>query len=141
MNIKRLILATLAIWVFGTVFSMLTCGWLFNWVYQIPPIIWKSPEAIMATPNIVGSYLAGLVISLIFVTIYAMIHKGIPKKGIKKGLIYGFIIYLVGPLSGNITMPYYMTISSVVVGYWLVNMLVTYLLMGLLVGAIYKAKW
>ncbi|MFC1732880.1 hypothetical protein ACFL6I_21465 [candidate division KSB1 bacterium] len=138
MNTKRLFLATLAIWLFGTVYAMLTCGWLFNWVYQIPPIIWKTPAEMMTASNMIGSNLSGIVVSFVFVLAYAMLYKGLPEKGVKKGMIYGFIAWLIGPLSGIITMPYYMTIASQVVGYWIINMIIIYLVMGALVGLIYK---
>lgn len=140
MHYNRLLLATLAVWVFGSLWVVATCGWLFNWVYEIPPIIWKSPAEIMMTSNIVGSYLAGILAAFLFVLVYALFYKCTPRKGVKKGLWYGFVVWLVGPLSGVITMPFYMTISTVVIGYWIINMFVSHLVMGALVGAIYKGK-
>lgn len=138
MNWKRFILSAILIWIVGSVMAMLTCGWLFNWVYEIPPRIWVDPETIMSTPNMVGSYAGGLIISILFVLVYAVLYKGIPGKGVKKGLMYGFLVWLVGAVSGLLTSPFYMTISVIVVVYWIAQALVVNLINGAIIGAIYK---
>lgn len=139
MNYKRFILAGIAIWIFGVAWAFLTCGWLFNWVYQIPPIIWKTPEEMMTTQSFLGSNAIGLLISLIFVLVYAVLYKGIPGTGVKKGLMYGLLVWAIGSL-GMASLPYYMTIAPAVVLYWILNFLVAHLIHGLLVGAIYRPK-
>jgi len=138
MNIKRIILLSVLLWIIGTVARMLTCGWLFNWVYQIPPIIWKTSAEITQTGNMISSYVAGFIISVIFVTVFAWLYKGLPEKGVKKGIIYGFIVWLVGALSGMATLPFYMTISTTVVVYWIAHAFVMNIIYGAIVGAIYK---
>ena len=138
MNTKRILLATFVIWVVSAVFGFLTCGWLFNWVYTLPPNIWKTPE-VMAT-NLIWMNLLGILTAVIFVTLFAFLYKGIPGKGVKKGITYGFIVWLVGGLSGMITMPFYMTIATTVVIYWIINALVISLINGAIVGVIYKEK-
>jgi hypothetical protein len=140
MRVGKAVLAGIVIWVVGIIWAMLTCGWLFNWVYTIPPRIWKDAASITSTSNTIGSGLLGLLIALIFVFVYAWLYKGIPGKGIKKGLTYAFIVWLVSAFSGMITMPFYMTISWVVVIYWILNGLVGNLIFGLILGAIYKEK-
>ena len=140
MNKGKIIISGIVIWLVGAVWTFLTCGWLFNWVYQIPPIIWKSGEDIMSMNSFIGSNVLGLLIAIIFTTIYAFLYKGLPYKGVKKGLVYGLIIWLVGTFSGMLTMPFYMTISWAVIVYWILNGLVSYLIFGAIVGAIYKAK-
>ena len=138
MNIKKIILSSVAIWITSAVLGFLTCGWLFNWVYQLPPNIWKTPE-VMAT-NLIWMNLIGLLTAIIFVSIFALLYKGIPGQGIKKGINYGFIIWLVSSLSGMITMPFYMTIATTVVVYWITLGLVMNLINGAIVGGIYKEK-
>jgi len=138
MNAKRIVISSLLIWIFKSAFVMLTCGWLFNWVYQIPPIIWKAPAQMMQTPNMLISYGGSLLVSLVFVLVFAWIYKGIPGKGAKKGVAYGFIVWLVGALSGITLMPSYMTIATTVVVYWLIQLLLISLISGAIVGAIYK---
>lgn len=138
MNKKQMLLAAVLIWIVGTIFSWLTCGWLFNWIYTIEPIIWQPVEVIMSTGSFVGSSLLGLLTSILFVLVYAVFYKGIPGKGVKKGMAFGFFIWLVSGLSGMITMPFYMTIATTVVAYWIISALVMSLIKGAIVGAIYK---
>jgi len=140
MNIKRLLLSSIVIWLVGGLYSCLTCGWFFNWVYKIPPIIWKDPAEMMSAGNMTASSILGFLTAFIFVAVFAVLYKGIPKKGVQKGLMYGFLVWLIGPLIGTITMPFYMTIASQVVVYWIVNSFVSYMILGALVGWIYKTK-
>ncbi len=136
MNTKRILISGVAVWIVSALFGWVTCGWLFNWVYQLPPNIWKAPE-VMAS-NLIWMNLIGLLTAIIFALVFALLHKGIPKKGVKKGLVYGFIVWLVSAFSGIITMPFYMTISTTVVVYWIMQALVINLVNGAIVGAIYK---
>jgi MFS family permease len=138
MNVKRLIIAAIVIWIVSAVWGFLTCGWLFNWVYQIAPMIWRSNEAIMSGTTLGLSLVFGLLIAFIFVIVYGVLYDGIPSEGVKKGLVYGFLLWLVCALSGMITMPLYMTISWTVVIYWIINALVMMLINGAIVGAIYE---
>ena len=138
LNWKRIIGAGVLVWIVSFVWTMLTCGWLFNWVYGIEPIIWRTTEQIMGAGTFIGSLLLGLLIALIYVFVYALIYKGIPGKGVKKGLMYGALLWLVAPFSGMITMPLYMTVAITVVVYWILNALVIFLINGAIVGKIYK---
>ena len=140
MNTKRIILASVIIWLVSTAFTWLTCGWLFTWVYEIPPMIWLPPEEMMSTNSLVLSNIFGIVISFIFTLVYAVLYKGIPGKGFKKGMIYGILLWLVGALSGLITMPFYMTIATAVISYWIISSLALNLINGAILGAIYKTK-
>jgi hypothetical protein len=138
MNTKRFVLSALAVWIFGIIWTFLTCAGLFKWVYEIPPIIWKTPEAMMTAGNTIGSLIVGLIAALIFTMIYATLYRKLPIKGVKGGMLYGFFVWLIAPFVGVVSMPFYMTIATTVVVYWLLNFLVSYLIMGLIVGAIYK---
>ena len=140
MNIKRIILATLAVWLASIAMRLLTCGWLFNWIYQIHPIIWKDPTAMTDLLNLILNYLLGLVIAFIFVYIFAQFAKVLPAKGVRKGVNYGLLIWLVGSFSGMVTMPFYMDISPVVVLYWLIQTLLLGVINGAIVGAIVANK-
>ncbi len=138
MNVKKIAVASVVIWIVSAVFGWLTCGWLFNWVYQLPPNIWKSPEEMSV--SLIWMNLIGLLTAAIFVLVFAVLYKGIPGEGVKKGLIYGFLIWLVSSFSGLITMPFYMTIATTVVIYWIINHLVMCLIIGAIAGAIYKEQ-
>ena len=140
MNVKKILLSGGIIWIVGIISTFLTCGWLFNWVYFIEPIIWQPAEVIMSAGNTVGSFALGLMGAIIFALVYAFVHKGLPYKGVKRGLVYGLIIWSVGALSGMITMPFFMTISWVVIIYWIVQALIMSLINGAIVGKVYKEK-
>ena len=138
MNIKKLLIASVAIWIVGTAFGFLTCGWLFSWVYELPPNIWQSHEAMME--NLTLMNLLGFFGYLAFAFVFAIFYKGIPGQGIKKGVTYGILIWLVGSLAGMFTMPLYMTISTTVVIYWIVQALALNLISGAIIGKIYKEE-
>jgi len=140
MTTGKIILSTIILWIIGTAFTFLTCGWLFTWIYEIPPVIWHPIDQMMSTSNLIWSNLAGLLSSFIFVAVFMVFYKGIPGEGIKKGLIYGFLIWLVGTLSGMMSMPLYMTIAPAVVAYWIVQAFVYNLIAGAVVGKLLKKK-
>lgn len=140
MNYARILIGGIVILIVSTFYTMLTCGWLFTWVYEIEPIIWKSPALMMTQDNIIGSLASGLLGALVFIFLYGVFYKGIPGKGVKKGLMYGLLLWLLTITMGIIGMPFYMTIAWTVIVYWILNFLVWHLIMGLLVGAIYKPK-
>lgn len=138
MNKKRILLSGLVVWLVNSVWGAVTCGWLFNWVYKIQPVIWKTNEAIMAPSNAVGMHVGGLIAALLFAYVYALLYKSIPGQGVKKGMMYGVLVWLVGALPGIGMMPFYMTIAPTVVVYMIINVLVGSVLIGAVVGWIYK---
>ncbi len=140
MKINRILIAGVIIWIVGTVFGILTCGWIFNWVYQLPPNIWKDTASMMSTGNMVGANIVGIVGAIIFAAMYALLFNGIPREGVKKGVTYGFIVWLIGALPGIASMAFYMTIATTVVVYWIIQALVLNLINGAIVGVIYKKE-
>lgn len=138
MNTKKILISGVVIWVISTIFGLLTCGWLFSWVYTLPPNIWKDPVEMMSTGNIIGGNLTGLFRAIIFALVYALLYKGIPGESVKKGMMYGILVWLVGALAGMASMPFYMTIATTVVVYWIIQALVLNLISGAIVGVIYK---
>lgn len=138
MSAKRIIFSTIIIWIVVTLIRALTCGWLFVWVYQIPPNIWIEPIEMVKAERFIGSNILGLVNAFVFVIVYTIIYKGIPYKGVRKGVVYGLILWLVNSFSGIASMPFYMTIASTVVVYWIAQTLVINIIIGAIVGAICK---
>jgi len=84
MDIKRILISGVVIWLVGTVFGFLSCGWLFNWVYTLPPNIWKDLAVMTSAGNLIGANLTGLACAIIFTSVYALHYKGIPGEGAKK---------------------------------------------------------
>jgi len=135
---KKLFLPAVLIWICGTTFMWLTCGWLFTWIYKIEPLIWVEPEVMMSASNFIGSSLIGLVLSFFFVLVYGSLYKGIPGKGVKKGMTFGFLVSLIASL-GALTMPFYMTVATTVVIYWAIQgIILNTFIKGALVGWLYK---
>ena len=120
LNWKKIFGIGVLLWIVGTIYTWLTCGWLFQWVYTIEPIIWQPAEAMMSGANLFWSNLAGIVIGILFVLVYAILYKGIPEKGAKKGMMFGVLLWLACTFGGMVTMPFYMTISWTVIIYWLI---------------------
>lgn len=141
MNAKRIVVAGLIIWIVDSIFFILTCGWLFKWVYKLPPHIWRDFTAMPATAlNLIGPHVIGIIRALLFALVFAILYKGIPGKGVVKGIIFGVLVWIVGALTGMASMPFYMTIATGVVIYWIIQQLVLGLINGAIIGAIYKEQ-
>ncbi len=139
MNWKKIFGVGILLWIVGSVLGWLTCGWLFNWIYtDLSPALFKTSEQMMATANMAIMSLFGLLAGIIFVFVYAVLYKGIPGKGYKRGMMYGFLLWMVTSLVGMISMPTYMLIHWGVVFYWIGIGLVSNLINGAIVGALYK---
>nr|VFK40432.1 MAG: hypothetical protein BECKTC1821E_GA0114239_100740 [Candidatus Kentron sp. TC]VFK41908.1 MAG: hypothetical protein BECKTC1821D_GA0114238_101137 [Candidatus Kentron sp. TC]VFK57671.1 MAG: hypothetical protein BECKTC1821F_GA0114240_101918 [Candidatus Kentron sp. TC] len=135
MNYKRLTIATLIIFVLAQIWGFLTCGWLFNWIYEIEPTsVWLEMER-MSLPL---GLLWGFIFSLTFVFAYATFYAGIPGNGIKKGIRFGLLIWLVGAFPGMGSMSVYTVIAHQVIIYWVINALIQLIWQGAIVGRVYE---
>ncbi|MBN1549404.1 hypothetical protein JW872_01955 [Candidatus Babeliales bacterium] len=137
MNTPRVFGLSVAVWFVGYVFRILTCGWLFTWVYMIPPHIWVDPQAMMQLPSLVGMNLISWLHALMFVVVYAFVNKYMPFKGVTGGLLYGLGVTLVSSF-GMLTMPFYMTIAPTVVIYWVLQGLILNMVNGAIMGKWYR---
>ncbi len=141
MNAKRIVIAGVVVWIVDSIFFILTCGWLFKWVYKLPPNIWRDWATMQASAlNLIGPHVIGIIRALLFALVFAILYKGIPGKGVTKGMIYGVLVWIVGALTGMASMPFYMTIATGVVIYWIIQQLVLGVINGAIVGAIYKEQ-
>lgn len=138
MKCGKIILAALVITIVGAVYGGLTCGWLFGWVYELPPTsVWVS-QASMTGMFWVWTNLGTFILNIILVYVFALLYEKIPGKGIKKGLCFGLIIWAVATLPGMFATHMFMTVNSTVVIYWVISHLVWYPIAGLLIALIYK---
>lgn len=135
MNIKKLILAIIAVAIFNFLVGAATCGSTFSWVYKLEPTnVWKPMESI--SPLIMIATM--LTIDILFVFVYALINKGVPGQNrFIKGLVYGLLVVLVGLLPGMIQTYFYMTVATTVVVYWTIWGFIVSPLKGLIAAAIY----
>ncbi len=139
-NLKKILYASLVVWVVSGVYGWLTCGWLFSKVYTLPPNIWKPVAEIMTPANQIGALIVGLVAAFVFVSLYAVLWKGIPGKKIRKGIDYGVLVWLLGVMWGLASMPFYMTINVLVVVYWIFTSLISFIILGAIVGKMYTPR-
>lgn len=135
MKAGKVVLAGMAGFVFSSIVGALTCGWLFNWVYQLEPVnVWKP----MSGPPSAKFYAGALLLNIILALVYALLNKGIPGKSkLAKGLVFGLCVWAVGVLPGMFSMAAFMTVARGVVAYWTLLDLVALPLKGLIIAAIY----
>jgi hypothetical protein len=132
----RIVLAALAVAVFGTAWGMITCGWLFSWVYRLSPItVWRAPvdmTPMFWTINVMGH----LALSFIFIGVLLWISRGLPGKRLLKGISYGFVVWLVGILPGMFATAMFMTVNPIWPIYTVLNQLIALPIAGLIAAAI-----
>jgi hypothetical protein len=135
MKMGKILIAALAVSVFGAIFAAVTCGGIFNWVYKLEPTnVWKPMDG---PPGFVY-YIGSLLFNIIIAFVYVLLRKGIPGKNkLAKGLIFGLCVWAVGVLPGMFATYYFMTVATGVVVYWALIGLVELLLKGLIISAIY----
>lgn len=140
-NFTNVLISALAVWIFRTLFVWLTCGFLFTWIYALPPTDIWIPKDMMSSPQIFfPSLLSGFLSALIFVSVFSFFHNSLPDKGVGKGFTYGFIIWLVSSFSGLIGMPFYLQINEAVIAYWILQALVINLVSGYITASLYNQK-
>lgn len=139
MNKGRALIAAIAVTAFHAVWGFLTCGWLFNWVYVLPPVtIWRAP--VEMTPLFwTFQYIGCFILSFIFVIVLKWIARGLPGTRLVKGLAFGFIAWLIGTLPGMFAAAFFMSVNPVWPIYSLINQLIAYPLMGLIAASIVLA--
>lgn len=135
MKMGKILIAALAVSLFGTIFAGVTCGWLFSWVYKLEPTnIWKPMDGPPGLTFYIGSFLLNIVLA----AVYALLRNGIPGKNkLTKGIIFGLCVWAVGMLPGMFATYYFMTIAAGVVIYWTILGLVEMPIKGLIIAAIY----
>lgn len=61
----KILIAALAVSLFGAIFAGVTCGWLFNWVYKLEPTnVWKPMVGPPGLTFYIGSFLLELFFTL-----------------------------------------------------------------------------
>lgn len=134
MNYWRIFIAGVVVTVFEAGVGMITCGWLFRWVYEIEPTnIWRVMDAPPA-----AYYPGVMALNIVLALVYALLVKGIPGKNkLIKGLVFGLCVWAVGALPAMLATYMFMTVGLAVVIYWTITSLVFTPLMGLIIAAIY----
>jgi hypothetical protein len=135
-KIGRILIGGVAVWIFEMVLGMVTCGWLFNWVYELEPQnVWK-PMGEYGPPA--WAMLGFLALSIILVFVYALLRKGVPGKNrIVKGIVFGLCVLAVGVLPGMLITYAFMTVATGVVIYWTIQAFIMCPIKGIIIAVIY----
>lgn len=135
MKYGRILLATVVITVLNMLYGWITCGWLFKWVYALPPTDVWVPESAMTGGFFAWMVAGHLVISFFFVLIFARLCRCLPgsNSGLR-GATYGLFVWLVGVLPGMFATHMVMTVNTIVVYYWTLSGFVWLIVAGLIAG-------
>lgn len=139
MNIKKIVFTGMIIGIVSNIYGIITCRWLFKWVYLIDsPNIWKISMLTGNTSWLISMGMIRILISIITTLGFAILYKGLPFKGAKKGIVYGLLIWLIGLLPSRILLYLSMNLSAAIIIYWILNELVSYMLLGVVIGILYE---
>ncbi len=137
MKLARIVIAGVLVTLFDAVVGMVTCGWIFNWVYHLEPTsVWKA-GALDAPPGVLY-YAGSILLSIALAFVYALLRRGIPgKTQLVRGLVFGLCVWVVGMLPGMFALHYFTSIAATVILYWTLIGLVQSPLRGLIIAAVY----
>ncbi len=133
MNVKRFLLAALAVFVTFQVTDFVIHGLILGDFYQANPDLWR-PDMM---DKMYIMYITGAVLSIMFTYIFA---KGYQGKGVMEGARYGLVIGLLMVLVGNFNqyavypLPYHLVLQ------WFLYGMVQFIIAGVVVSLIYKPK-
>jgi len=130
---KKAVLAVFAVYAFKLLSGLVLCGWLFKWVYQLPPVdVWRVMDAPARR-----YYFGTLLVSFFFVLVYKLYGKALAYTSrIRKGLVYGVSVWAVGIVPGMIATLVFMTVNMTVIVYWTVMGLILTVIEGVIVASL-----
>ena len=133
MNIKRFIIAVIAVFVTFQVLDFIIHGQILSQEYRSLSQVWR-PDMMSKMWIMV---ITSLIMSILFVYVFI---KGYEKKGILEGLRYGLIIglFMIGVGSFNQYVVYPVPFSLAVK--WFIFGMIEFTVAGIIVSAIYKPK-
>jgi len=137
MKLARIAAAGVLVTLFDAVVGMVTCGWVFNWVYHLEPTsVWKA-GTLDAPPGALY-FVGSILLSVILAFVYAVLRSGLPGQNkLARGLVFGLCVWAVGMLPGMFALHYFTSIATTVILYWTLIGLVQSPLRGLIIAAVY----
>ena len=132
MNLKRYVLASLAVFAFIFVFEWVFHGNLLSDFYAQSPNLWRAKEDCVMPAMFLGQLLFPFVFTFIFI-------KGFENKGIGEGIRYGTLIWLLF-IPNNLIFYAVMPLSFTLVGLWVLGSLIEMVISGAIVATIYRPK-
>jgi len=128
---KRLLMATVAIFITWSVMDFVIHGILLKPTYDATASLWRPMEEM----NMPLMYLVILIFTACFVMIYQMIERKSLATGIKYGLLFG----IASGVSMGLGSYSYLPIPMSLAWGWLGGMLVELLVAGVIVGLLVKS--
>ena len=133
MNVKRFLLASLAVFVSMQILDFLIHMVLLAEDYQLTVSIWRAD--MMDTFWIM--YITGALLSLLFVFIFAKGYQGKGVlEGIRYGLLMGVLLMVIGSLNQYVIYP----VPFNIVVKWIIFGLIEFMILGVVAALIYKPK-
>lgn len=135
---------------FGVIFAVISLlihiiGAILEMDYYINPAYFAIWSKIMmpgaGAPGIwfyVVSLLFSFISGAIFAWVYTVIKRGVPFKGIVRGIIYSLLVFLVATIPGDLSMILLLAVPYMLILYWTIECLVTYVIMGAILGKMFK---
>lgn len=134
MNIKRFILAAIALFVFVFFYEWLVHGFLFTGLYEQSASVWRPMAQMMANmPLMIGIQ---IVLSIWLAFVFTQLFK---TGGVVNGLFFGLYF---GVFAGIMSGAWYgwLPVPALLGWAWFISGIVEGVLGGLILGAIYRKK-
>lgn len=131
----RLVFAAVAMSVFDIVFGMVSCKWLFSWVYRLEPTyVWRKMNG---GPGLF--FMAGmLVLHFFLAVVYSYLNVGIPYETLyMKGLFFGLCLWGINTLPMVLSTYSFMNVASGVLIYWIFSLGIQLIAKSFIVAFIY----
>ncbi|MGQ8338498.1 hypothetical protein ACUNWD_18220 [Sunxiuqinia sp. A32] len=133
MNVKRFLLASLAVFVTFQLLDFIIHGVILMSTYEETASVWR--EDMMDLMWIM--YISGVLLSLLFVYIYI---KGFQNKGIMEGVRYGLVMWLLLMVVGSVNQFVIYPVPADLAVKWIIYGLVELVVAGVVTALVYKPK-
>jgi hypothetical protein len=131
MNVKRFVLATIAVFIFFQITAFIIHGLILNPIYQQMADVWR-PD-MMSKMWIM--YITSLIFSFVFVYVFS---KGYENRGIGEGIRFGIIMGLLILVVGMFNQYAVYLIPFSLALKWFISGMIEYIIAGIIVSLIYK---
>lgn len=136
-NYKKILLIGVVAAIISIILGFVTCGWIFNFIYTLPPVeVWK-----IFTPTTFAIIIVYSLIYYTFITlIFAKVRKVLPIDNVRAGLFYGTALWIVTSLNGAVPTFLFMNVNQIVPIYWALIGLLDSLIIATVIAMLYKEK-
>lgn len=133
MNVKRLLLAALAVFVSFQILDYVIHMIILSADYEAIASVWRTNMMDMMWIM----YISGIILSLLFVYIFT---KGYQGKGIMEGIRYGLLIGVLMMVVGSLNQYVIYPVPIELAIKWIIFGLIEFMIAGIITALIYKPK-